>query len=538
MRLLSLFFIISLPLFGEGGPCEKVSFVPGSMDEGLLTTEFKSSILRLQVPGSSNSGTGYLIDSNQGYIITAFHVVASAKVGTLIDITTSNPGLAGAKLTASLIKALGTIQSDGTVGGIDLALLKLTNPSLATGLRPVDISLRFPTVDQTLYAMGYPQLGNEPNTTFSEQLVRFMANHDGSIQVTQAIFGGNSGGPLLDSSGNSIGTCFQAVGTGSAVARYIPMCDAKVLLDLVPMSERMISLDQKIREGTVTEATLMDILTKSTSNPTNVELYAWARHFIANRDQYRSPEILKLIGCPIKALMHRGMDDLILDLNVANSEVAAEANIHVAERMIARGRPLEGADFVHAAAALFAETKNTAGTFKAAILSTRIQLAVGSIDAASIQSKKVMANIDSLSKQDKLTALSTAASIDIVKGNKAKALPKLEQASHFAVDLGQLRTAAVMMSSSADVSLNLSKPGDAKNSLLNAIALYQLSNDTIGEAETVYKLIGVESILKNPEASKNLKSHYIAIAPHGTHAEELNWVIAESRHPRLDSVIQ
>jgi hypothetical protein len=52
------------------------------------------------------------------------------------------------------------------------------------------------------------------------------------------------------------------------------MADAEALLDIIPMSDRMKALDKQLREGTVTEAALRDDLTKSSSTPTNIELYA------------------------------------------------------------------------------------------------------------------------------------------------------------------------------------------------------------------------------------------------------------------------
>ncbi len=72
------------------------------------------------------------------------------------------------------------------MNGTDLAMLKLDNPSLAKNIRPVDVSLRFPAVDRILYAMGYPKLSDEPNTTSSEQLVKFnAAPPDESVQVSK-----------------------------------------------------------------------------------------------------------------------------------------------------------------------------------------------------------------------------------------------------------------------------------------------------------------------------------------------------------------
>jgi Trypsin-like peptidase domain len=531
MRLALLCFALSVGAFGQTA-CSNANFQPGEMNETSLTSEFKGSVLRLQIPGSLDSGTGYLVDSINGYVITAFHVVASVKTGTTIDVTSPSRGLNGVKLTASLVKSLATLQADGTVKGVDLALLQLTNPALLSELRPVDISLRYPSVDQTLYAMGYPQLGDEPNTTFSEQLVKFMAApSDGSIQVTQAIFGGNSGGPLLDPSGSVIGTCRESVGIGSAVARYVPMSDGEALLDLIPLSDRMKSLDQKIKEGSISESDLKDILVKNSKNPSNIELYAWARVLMANRDQYASASTRKLLQCPMRALMQRGMDDLVIELSqFADLETVGNANFAIAERMISRGQPLLAESHVQAAASSFTAMNDPVGTYRSAMLSTRIQLAIGSTSAAASQSSKVLTHINSLSEKDKATALSIAADIDIARGNSNAAIIKLNQASQYSVAAHRVTMAAGFMTASADLSLKLSKPLDAETALAKASTLYHSVNDVFGEAETVYKLVGVESVLGNSAASAQNLKNYLALDPHGVHSAEAKSLLADPQN--------
>ena len=515
-----------------------MNFEPTGMSEGTLTSEFKGSILRLQTSGSQDSGTGYLIDSTQGYLITAFHVIASDSNAPSIDVTSPDPRLAGVKLTAKLMRSIGTLQPDGTVGLPDLALLKLDNPLLVKNLRAVDISLRYPSVDQTFYAMGYPKLGDLPNTTFSEQLVRFMASpEDGSIQVTQATFGGNSGGPLLDPTGSVLGTCHEVVGTGSVVARYTPMSDAETLLDLIPLTERTKVLDDQVKTGSITETAFKALLIKNSTNPTNLELYTWARYINAHRDLYSSIATKKLLQCSMRAFSQRGMEDLVIALSsFADPRTVGDANITLAEREINQGRPLAAESHVLAAAVAYAAANDSSGQLKASMLSTRLQLAVGSIDSAAMQSAALLEHLSSFPPADRATALTVAAHVDIARGNGLAAVQKLNAASEFSVQAGQPITAANLLSTSADVSLEINKPHDAMEFLARAISLYKNSSDKSGEAESIYKLVKVESALGDQKATTENLQHYLALEPEGSHSAEAREILRSTDNVQLPKV--
>lgn len=564
MRPLILFFVASLPLLAQT-PCKDANFLPGTMDVNSLNSEFKGAILRLQMPpiGESRtpgeSGTGFLIDSVNGYVITAYHVVKLANQETQIDVTSPYLRLPAGRLKATFVKSLATLSNDSNLSGTDLAILKLDDPSLVKDIRPVDISLRFPSVDQPLYAMGYPKYSDDlPNTELKQTSPKFMgAPPDGSIEVTDAVFPGNSGGPLMDFTGSVVGTCRDRLGAPSTIAQYVPMSAGKDLLDLVPMSDRMKSLDARFRSGAVSESELKDILVKNSKNPTNLELYSWVRYIIANPNQYAEDSTRGLLRCPLKAASQRGLEDLIVELSmneaippnrthtkgISDSTKAVElpqhskvplvdpktigdANLMVAEREVAQGRPLSAENYVHAAAAAFAEADDTFGTYRAAILSTRIQLAVGSIDAAHAQSTKVLAHLDLLPPKDKSEALSVAANIDIAKGNRSEASSRFVAASGYAIAAGQFTTAANLLIAAADASIRLSKTQDARDSLTKAIGLFQETKDTSGEAESVYKLVKVESAVGDKAASNKALQHYLALQPQGTHAAEAKELLA------------
>jgi trypsin-like peptidase len=376
---------LSVALVGQT-ECNGVNFEPGSMNETSLSNEFKNAIVRLQVPGSSDSGTGYLIDSENGFILTAFHVIQGVPAGSSIDVTTPSSRPNGAKLTASLVKSLAVAQQDGTVSGTDLALLKLDNPSLAKDIRPVDITLRFPSTSAVLYAMGYLKYDDEPNDKVREQPAQVMtALDDGGIEVRQTVYGGNSGGPLIDPSGSVTGTCRESVGYGATTARYIPMSAAESLLDLLPLSARMSDLDQRVRSGKISLSDLKGSLIKSSTTPTNVELYEWARHIMATRDEYLSSSTRDLLQCPMEAFAQRGLEKLVIALSIFGSrKTVGDAHLSLAEQEIDRGHPLVAEQHIQAATAAYGVANNIVDNTRVALLSARAQLALRSIAAASV----------------------------------------------------------------------------------------------------------------------------------------------------------
>jgi tetratricopeptide (TPR) repeat protein len=341
------------------------------------------------------------------------------------------------------------------------------------------------------------------------------------------------------------------------VARYTPMIDGEALLALVPMSDRMKDIDQKIKSESITEAALRGLMVKSSRNPTNLELYTWARHVYANLDEYATDPVHKLIQCSMHALSQRGFEAFVVSVSLEQAaanlhyrqdtksidlpgleqlglvlsplvdpKTLGDASIQVAEREIAQGRFLSAENHVKVATASYAAANDALGTYRTAMLSTRIQLAVGSIDAAQSLSTKVLAHLAILPAKDKSTALSNAASIDLAKGNRSAAIPEFIAASGYSIAAGQFTMAADLMVSSADASIKLGKIQDAKVSLTKAIAHYQSAKDTSGEAESVYKLVSVESALGDIAASRSNLERYLALQPQGVHSAEANELLA------------
>ena len=163
-------------------------------------------------------GSGFLIN-DEGFILTNFHVVSGS---SRIQVTLQDQ-------TQYFASALDTDRSD------DLALIKITPKHKLDFVRLGD-SDRL-QVGQKVLAIGNP-FGLEGTLTVGvvSSIGRSIEGENeqklqGMIQTDAAINGGNSGGPLLDSSGNVIGINTAILGqTNMGIGFALPINRAKALL--------------------------------------------------------------------------------------------------------------------------------------------------------------------------------------------------------------------------------------------------------------------------------------------------------------------
>jgi S1-C subfamily serine protease len=171
-----------------------------------------------QPVASRSLGSGFLINP-QGLILTNFHVVSGS---SRIQVTLSDQ-------TQYFGRALDTDRSD------DLALIKI-DPKQKIEVLKLGDSDRL-QVGQKVLAIGDP-FGLEGTLTVGvvSSIGRVIDNEneqrlEGMIQTDAAINGGNSGGPLLDSSGSVIGINTAILGqTNMGIGFALPINRAKVLL--------------------------------------------------------------------------------------------------------------------------------------------------------------------------------------------------------------------------------------------------------------------------------------------------------------------
>ncbi len=167
---------------------------------------------------SESLGSGFLIDES-GFILTNFHVISGS---SRIQVTLPDQ-------TQYYARALDTDRSD------DLALIKINPKKKQEFLRLGDSDHL--QVGQKVLAIGDPfglegtltvgvvsSIGRAINSENQQRL-------EGMIQTDAAINGGNSGGPLLDSSGSVIGINTAILGrTNIGIGFAMPINRAKALL--------------------------------------------------------------------------------------------------------------------------------------------------------------------------------------------------------------------------------------------------------------------------------------------------------------------
>ena len=172
-----------------------------------------------QPVASQSLGSGFLIN-DEGFILTNFHVISGS---SKIQVTLSDQ-------SQYYATALDTDRSD------DLALIKINLKKKAAALKLGD-SDRL-QVGQKVLAIGNP-FGLEGTLTVGvvSSIGRAIDGEneqrlEGMIQTDAAINGGNSGGPLLDSTGEVIGINTAILGrTNIGIGFALPINRAKALLD-------------------------------------------------------------------------------------------------------------------------------------------------------------------------------------------------------------------------------------------------------------------------------------------------------------------
>lgn len=148
----------------------------------------------------AGSGSGVLLDT-QGHVLTNDHVITLDGASSRTTITVGLPG--GKTVTASIV---------GEDASTDLAVLQVNAGDVA-GLTPIQwANSNSVQVGEPVVAIGYAlDLGGDPTVTsgvvsaLNRTIAEPNAQIGGAIQTDAAVNPGNSGGPLLDASGQVIG---------------------------------------------------------------------------------------------------------------------------------------------------------------------------------------------------------------------------------------------------------------------------------------------------------------------------------------------
>ena len=178
--------------------------------------------------GVERSGTGFLV-SEQGYILTNFHVIDGTKE-IMVKGVNGNP--------KSSLSATVVLKDEAN----DLALLKLDDRILLDSIK-YSIKKEQADVGQTAYVLGYPlptSMGSEIKLT--NGLVSSKSGFEGNVnsyQISAAVQGGNSGGPVFDDKGNIIAVVNAKHLDAENVTYAIK---TKYLFDLIESSDTKINI--------------------------------------------------------------------------------------------------------------------------------------------------------------------------------------------------------------------------------------------------------------------------------------------------------
>ena len=161
------------------------------LEKNVLNDDFNAEDL-----GYDSQGTGFFI-SNDGYVVTNFHVIEDAKV---IDVQLSVNG----KIEKYKADAVVYDQIN------DLAILKIISKDFKID-QVIPYGLKFGNEDvgSEVFTMGYPLAGVMGNEIkFTDGKISSKSGINGDIrmyQISAPIQPGNSGGPLFNINGNVIG---------------------------------------------------------------------------------------------------------------------------------------------------------------------------------------------------------------------------------------------------------------------------------------------------------------------------------------------
>lgn len=193
-----------------------------------ITTQTYVPTFFFDLVPQDGAGSGFIID-NQGHIVTNYHVVEGA---TELFITLAN----GITFPADIVgfaerSDLAIIKARGATKDLFIPVTFGDSSTLKVGQRAIAIGNPFGEFGQTLTTGVVSALNRSLQTNDNETEI------NGVIQTDASINRGNSGGPLLDSSGRVIGintAIFSPSGTSSGIGFAVPIETlVKVLPDIL-----------------------------------------------------------------------------------------------------------------------------------------------------------------------------------------------------------------------------------------------------------------------------------------------------------------
>ncbi|HEV2102009.1 MAG TPA: tetratricopeptide repeat protein [Candidatus Acidoferrum sp.] len=360
------------PQAPKSNPCEQEVFYHAPMTDQEIYLEFSRAVFRIEghKDGEPVVGTGYLIDTEQGYVLTALHVVRDDFNNRALVIRATTPGLPGAKLILEPVEKLEP--------PYDVALLKVRDPTLLINnhIRSFDIAFQRIQQSSHYFNIGYPR-GKD---TQNKQSVEVQGFYEGRnlpgtpqfnipkgllLDVKQAVDEGHSGSPLIDEDGVVMGTCIENLSYNEAI--YTPMDKIQDLLDRVAVDGRARSVDRELRAIRDEQDARRDLFVQElewrSGSPSNLELFKWASLMSQTPRDYESRAAL--FSCPVQPAFEQrrlhGAKNMQIVKRLSFGGDAGKNLLSASQRALEQGRTDLAATFSTSALDLFRESNNVAG---------------------------------------------------------------------------------------------------------------------------------------------------------------------------------
>jgi hypothetical protein len=313
--------------------------------------EFKRAVVRV-----GDVGTAYLIDSENGYLLTAGHVVEG-----LAAEDNADPHIIMGESPFSEF-SFKVIKPPTGVYETDVALLQLVPPDAMRNVRALDIAFAVPVYETRLFAMGYPHYDDSKVILRAGEAKFAGSSPGGIVEVDHVTYPGDSGGALLDGDGDAIAVCDEQF-ANNLKGRYIPIVSIADIFSQIPVSKRMQKLQSDIVTGNINLDALKTTLTKTSQQqgPSNLELFVWTQSLRS------SPEVLAkvapLVKCPLlHAFNERNIAEAILPLrDRLDGDDANTVQMTIAQREYSIGNNKSAEQL--AAASISNPSSSTAGEF-------------------------------------------------------------------------------------------------------------------------------------------------------------------------------
>jgi len=299
------------------------SFKPADFGRLKLVADFQDNILRIV---SGEVGTGYLIEPQLGYLLTAAHVIKASIEDPTLPIVVSHNNFGAATFKAHHLANMN-----------DVALLQLDSPEPFTELPILDITFDLPNRADSVIVFGYGNEADDTSLTAQDGTV-LTSQGEQDLTVRMSAFYGDSGAPAVDRQGRVVGTGVE-YRPGSLVARFVPTAAIRNLLKLIPPTSRTLKIDGRLRAKGFTKEALAVQLRPNSTRLTNLEWYSWAI-FVASQSTTQYETLREYFPCPIAdAFRDRGLDYALDELKALQDEsTRASALIGIGDKERQLGR--------------------------------------------------------------------------------------------------------------------------------------------------------------------------------------------------------